>query len=64
MEGQTLDIVEEVERNPDIHTVWISEENRIASFHAVIGYQKHDYSNHSFFMAFLHSLQERGYRFQ
>lgn len=48
----------------DIHTVWLSEKSRIASFHSVSGFKKHDFSNHSYFMAFLHSLQERGYRFQ
>lgn len=53
-----------LEQPPEIHTVWISEQDRIASFHAISGYQRHDYHNHSYFMAFLHSLQEHGYRFQ
>ena len=56
--------VDALEQHPEIHTVWLSEESRIASFHSVSGFKKHDFSNHSYFMAFLHSLQERGYRFQ
>lgn len=64
MEKRDYIVIEELNQHPEIHVVWISEENRIASFHAVIGYAKHDYSNHDYFMAYLHSLQERGYRFQ
>ncbi len=56
--------VEELARHPEIHTVWLNEESCIASFHEVNGFKKHDYSNHRYFMAFLYSLQERGYRFQ
>ena len=56
--------VDKMEQHSEIHTVWISEQNRIASFHEISGYQRHDYHNHSYFMAFLHSLQERGYRVQ
>lgn len=57
-------VIEELHHHPEIHVVWISDESRSASFHAVTGYTKHDYSNHDYFMAYLHSLQERGYRFQ
>ena len=46
------------------YTVWLCDVNRIASFHSVSGYEKHVFSCHEFFMGFLHSLQERGYRFQ
>ena len=46
------------------HTVWLSEQDRIASFHHVEGYNIQTFSCHDFFMSFLHSLQERGYRFQ
>ena len=56
--------VDAPEPHPEIHTVWLSEKSRIASFHSVSGFKKHDFSNHSYFMGFLHSLQERGYRFQ
>ena len=46
------------------HIVWLSEQDRIASFHHVEGYSIQTFSCHDFFMSFLHSLQERGYRFQ
>ena len=57
-------MADELDQHPEIHTVWLNEESRIASFHEVNGFKKYEYSNHSYFMAFLHSLQERGYRFQ
>ena len=56
--------VEKPARQPEIHTVWLNEESRIASFHSVTGYEPHSFTCHEFFMGFLHSLQERGYRFQ
>ena len=56
--------VDALEPHPEIHTVWLDEKAHIASFHEISGYQRYDYANHSYFMAFLHSLQERGYRFQ
>ena len=56
--------VDNLKQHPEIHTVWISEHDRVASFHEISGYKRHDYINHSYFIAFLHSLQERGYRFQ
>jgi len=46
------------------HIVWLSEQDRIASFHHVEGYYTQTFTCHDFFMNFLHSLQERGYRFQ
>ena len=46
------------------YTVWLCDETRIASFHSVTGYEQHTFSSHAFFIIFLHSLQERGYRFQ
>ena len=57
-------MVDKLDQHPEIHTVWLNEESRIASFHEVNGFKKNDYFNHSYFMAFLHSIQERGYRFQ
>ena len=56
--------VEELEQHPEIHTVWISEELRIASFHAVDGYVVQTFVNYNFFMSYIHSLQERNFRFQ
>ena len=51
-------------QHPEINTVWLDETFRVASFHEVSGYKKHSYTNRSYFMAFLHSLQLQGYRFQ
>ena len=51
-------------RPPENHSVWLDETDRIASFHEISGYQRHDYAHQSSFMAFLHSLQELGYRFR
>ena len=48
----------------DKHNVWLNDQERIASFHHVDGYSIRSFSCHDFFMNFLHSLQERGYRFQ
>ena len=56
--------VEELARHPEIHTVWISEQDRIASFHAVEGYMVQTFTNHDFFMSYIHSLQEQSFRFQ
>ena len=45
-------------------TVWLDEQARIASFHSVAGYEERSFRCHDYFMGFLISLQERGYRFQ
>ena len=47
-----------------VHTVWIGEEDRIASFHAVDDYELQTFSCHDYFIQYLRSLQERGFRFQ
>lgn len=46
------------------YMVWLCDVNQIASFHSVVGYELHTFVSHEFFMGFLHTLQERGYRFQ
>lgn len=46
------------------YMVWLCETNRIASFHSVCGYERQSFTCREFFMGFLHSLQERGYRLQ
>ena len=61
---QKWSTVDAPERHPESYTVWLDETARIASFHEIVGYQRHNYNNHSYFMDFLYSLQERGYRFQ
>ena len=53
-----------MECNADVHTVWVGEEDRIASFHAVDNYQPKTFSCRDYFIDFLRSLQERGFRFQ
>ena len=56
--------VDNLKQHPEIHTVWISEQDRIASFHAVEGYVVQTFVNHDFFTNYIHSLQERNFRFQ
>ena len=46
------------------HTVWINDEAKIASFHFVEGYQEKEFCTQDFFIGFLQSLVEHGYRFQ
>lgn len=52
------------ETKTDVHTVWVGEEDRIASFHAVDHYKPQTFSCHDYFISYLRSLQERGFRFQ
>ncbi len=54
----------EKERFGDLHIVWIGEEDRIASFHAVDRYKRQTFTCHDYFIKYLRSLQERGFRFQ
>ena len=46
------------------YVVWTNEQTRVASFHAVDGFHSQSFHLHEFFMSYLSSLQERGYRFQ
>jgi hypothetical protein len=46
------------------HTVWLNDEAHIASFHPIEGYYIKTFPGHDFFIAFIQSLQEQGYRFQ
>lgn len=56
---------EELERSAkDIHTVWIGEKDRVASFHPVDCYERQSFASHDFFINYLCSLQKRGFRFQ
>lgn len=64
METRGNDRIETVKQNTDAHTVWVGEEDRIASFHEVESYQPQTFSCHDYFINFLRSLQERGFRFQ
>ena len=57
-------MTDETKRQPETHTVWVSEKQRIASFHAAESYAAQTFVNRDFFMDYLRSLQERGFRFQ
>lgn len=46
------------------YTVWLDEQAKLASFHHVEGYYKKIFNSKDFFMNYLCSLQELGYRFQ
>ena len=46
------------------YTVWTNDQTHVASFHAVDGYRRQTFRLREFFMNYLCSLQERGYRFQ
>ena len=46
------------------YVVWINEQTRVASFHAMDGFHSQSFCQHEFFMSYLSSLQERGYWFQ
>ena len=59
-----LSVVDRVAKNQTTHIVWINESVRIASFHAVDGYSIQTFSDREFFMKYIHSLQERNFRFQ
>ena len=64
MEPKEKDMIEVMKQSADVHTVWVGEEDRIASFHAVDSYELQTFSCHDYFINFLRSLQERGFRFQ
>lgn len=64
METEVKNMVETAKQHTDIHTVWVGEEDRIASFHAVESYQQQTFASKEYFIDYLRSLQERGYRFQ
>ncbi len=59
-----MSAVDALERPAEVHTVWIGEEDRIASFHAIDTYEARTFDCHDFFIDYLRSLQERGFRFQ
>lgn len=45
-------------------TVWVGEEDRVASFHPVDTYEQKSFDSRDFFFGYLHTLQARGFRFQ
>lgn len=64
METKEKDMIEMRQQNKGVHTVWVGEEDCIASFHAVDSYEPQSFSCHDYFISYLRSLQERGFRFQ
>lgn len=64
MKDLTVSTINQLEQHPQVHAVWIGEEDRIASFHAVDTYELQTFVCHDFFLEYLRSLQERGFRFQ
>lgn len=64
MKTTEKDRMKMVKQNTNVHTVWVGEKDRIASFHEVDSYQLQTFSCHDHFISFLRSLQERGFRFQ
>ena len=47
-----------------VWAVWLDEQAKIASFHAVEGYRRQEFTNQEYFHQYMMSLQERGFRFQ
>lgn len=64
MKQMRINTVSELEQPSEVHTVWIGEEDRIASFHAVDSYELQTFVCHDLFIKYLRALQERGFRFQ
>lgn len=52
-----------MQKAADASVVWLNSDMQIASFHYEDGYEQMNFSNQAFFMAFLQSLMECGYRF-
>ena len=46
------------------NTVWLDEQERIASFHYVSGYKKREFLRRDVFIRYLQTIVEEGYRFQ
>jgi hypothetical protein len=47
-----------------VRTVWVSEEEKIISFHAVDGYVSIDFDRYTSFVAFILYMGEQRFRFQ
>ena len=49
---------------PQLWTVWLDMEKKIASFHEVDGFTRQDFRDHGYFLHYMQELQSRGYLFQ
>ena len=47
-----------------VWTVWLDQVQKIASFHAVEGYDQCEFRDHSHFLHYMEDLQNSGYLFQ
>lgn len=47
-----------------VRTVWVSEEEKIVSFHAVDGYALINFEQYTNFVAFILHMGEQSFRFQ
>lgn len=56
--------MEKQDHTQETHRIWLSEEERIASFHEVNAYTLRVIQGHDAYMSFLQSLLEQGFRFQ
>ena len=52
-----------MQKAEDASVVWLNSDVQITSFHYEDGYKQLNFSNQVFFMSFLQSLMESGYRF-
>ena len=43
--------------------VWLDDQERIASFHSVDGYERKEFLSHEHFIGFVQTLTRSGYRF-
>lgn len=64
MEKPMSSTIKELEQRAEIRTVWVGEQDRIASFHAVDTYSPRTFICRDTYIQYLQILQERGFRFQ
>lgn len=64
MEKLTSMKVKKSDQSSEIHTVWVGEQDRVASFHAIDKYSRQTFACRNTFMQYLQTLQERGFKFQ
>lgn len=48
----------------EVHCIWVSEKERVASFHEVDEYKLQIINGHDDYVKYLQFLQEHGFRFQ
>ena len=57
-------LIEQAERDLSMHSIWVNDDEKIASFKKVDGYVEKSFSNHEYFMNYVNDLQARWFRFQ